>query len=196
MHLVSGDEDLRPLAAAIAGEVRQQYLLGFAPSGKGDVEYRIVFVSVAKPGSWVVRTRRGYRGTARAVVNFYCRRCRCTRVAGFLSFCRVGRFFWGPSGLSACASKKYVGEEVSKSSAVTEKRINDVESQVEATQTRVKQHDAKLTELDTATRQALERAQQAGKLAEGKFVYSLVLSDDAAKFPVNQQSSPRKRRKP
>jgi len=64
LHLVSGADDLRPLAAQISGEVRQQYLLGFAPSGKGDVKYRIVFVSVAKPGSWVVRTRRGYRGTA------------------------------------------------------------------------------------------------------------------------------------
>jgi Ca-activated chloride channel homolog len=64
MHLVGGGEDLRPLAARISEEVRQQYLLGFAPSGQGDVKYRIVFVSVAKPGSWVVRTRRGYRGTA------------------------------------------------------------------------------------------------------------------------------------
>jgi Ca-activated chloride channel family protein len=64
MHLVGGAEDLRPLAARISQEVRQQYLLGFAPSGRGDVKYRIVFVSVAKPGSWVVRTRRGYRGTA------------------------------------------------------------------------------------------------------------------------------------
>jgi VWFA-related protein len=64
MHLVAGDEDLRPLAAQISSEARQQYLLGFAPSGKGDVRYRVVFVSVAKPGSWVVRTRRGYRGTA------------------------------------------------------------------------------------------------------------------------------------
>jgi VWFA-related protein len=64
LHLVAGDDDLRPLAAQISSEVRQQYLLGFAPSGKGDVKYRIVFVSVAKPGSWVVRTRRGYRGTA------------------------------------------------------------------------------------------------------------------------------------
>lgn len=64
MHLVGGSEDLRPLAAKISQEVRQQYLLGFAPSGRGDVKYRIVFVSLAKPGSWVVRTRRGYRGTA------------------------------------------------------------------------------------------------------------------------------------
>jgi outer membrane protein OmpA-like peptidoglycan-associated protein len=79
-----------------------------------------------------------------------------------------------------------VSEEIAKSSAATDKRINDVESQVEATQTKVKQHDTKLAELDSATRQALERAQQAGKLAEGKFIYSLVLSDDATKFPVNK----------
>jgi len=64
MHLVGSSDDLQPLAARISEEVRQQYLLGFAPSGRGDVKYRIVFVSVAKPGSWVVRTRRGYRGTA------------------------------------------------------------------------------------------------------------------------------------
>ncbi len=97
-----------------------------------------------------------------------------------------GALLLGISSLTACASKTYVGEEVAKSSAATDKRINEVESQVEATQTKVKAHDVKLTELDNATRQALERAQQAGKLAEGKFVYSLVLSDDAAKFPVNQ----------
>lgn len=64
LHLVGDEDDLRPLASQISSEVRQQYLLGFAPSGKGDVKYRIVFVSVNKPGSWVVRTRRGYRGTA------------------------------------------------------------------------------------------------------------------------------------
>ncbi len=97
-----------------------------------------------------------------------------------------GALLLGISGLTACASKTYVGEEVAKSSASTDKRINEVESQVEATQTKVKQHDSKLAELDNATRQALERAQQAGKLAEGKFIYSLVLSDDAAKFPVNK----------
>jgi len=98
----------------------------------------------------------------------------------------VGALLLGSFGLTACATKKYVGEEVGKSSAATEKRINDVESQVEATQTKVKAHDTQIAELDKATRQALERAQEAGKLAEGKFVYSLVLSDDAAKFPVNK----------
>ncbi len=97
-----------------------------------------------------------------------------------------GALLLGIFGLPGCASKGYVGEEVSKSSAATEKRINDVESQVEATQTKVKQHDSKLAELDQSTREAIERAQAAGKLAEGKFVYSLVLSDDAATFPVDK----------
>jgi peptidoglycan-associated lipoprotein len=97
-----------------------------------------------------------------------------------------GVFLVGTLALGGCASKQYVGEEVSKSNATTEKRINEVESQVEATQSKVKTHDTKLAELDNATRQALERAQAAGKLAEGKFIFSLVLSDDAVKFPVNK----------
>ena len=105
---------------------------------------------------------------------------------GLTSILASGALFLGVFGLTACASKPYVSEEIAKSSAATDKRINDVESQVEATQTKVKAHDTKLAELDSATRQALERAQQAGKLAEGKFIYSLVLSDDATKFPVNK----------
>lgn len=92
----------------------------------------------------------------------------------------------GIFGLNACASKRYVSTEVSKSSATSEKRINEVESQVEATQSKVREHDTKIAELDKTTREALERAEAAGKLAEGKFVYSLVLSDDAVKFPVNR----------
>lgn len=97
-----------------------------------------------------------------------------------------GVFLVGTLALTGCASKQYVSGEVSKSNASTEKRINEVESQVEKTQSKVKQHDSKLAELDTATRQALERAQAAGKLAEGKFIFSLVLSDDAVKFPVSK----------
>lgn len=97
-----------------------------------------------------------------------------------------GVLLLGAFGLVGCASKQYVSEEVSKSSSATEKRINEVESQVEATQTKVKEHATKIAELDKTTRQALERAQAAGKLAEGKFVYSLVLSDDAVKFPLNK----------
>jgi peptidoglycan-associated lipoprotein len=92
----------------------------------------------------------------------------------------------GIFGLTACATKRYVGEEVSKSSATSEKRINEVESQVEATQSKVRDHDTRIAELDKTTREAMERAEAAGKLAEGKFVYALVLSDDAVKFPLNR----------
>jgi Ca-activated chloride channel homolog len=66
MFLVSGEEDLWPVAVQISAEVRKQYLLGFTPTGRGEVKYRIVFVSLAKPGRWDVRVRRGYRGTAPA----------------------------------------------------------------------------------------------------------------------------------
>jgi len=104
----------------------------------------------------------------------------------WVSWASSGALLLGIFGFSGCASKQYVSEEVSKSSATAEKRINEVESQVEATQTKVKDHDNRIAELDKTTREALERAQAAGKLAEGKFVYSLVLSDDAVKFPVNK----------
>jgi len=96
-----------------------------------------------------------------------------------------GALLLAASGLTGCATKRYVGDEVSKSSASTEKHISQVESQVEQTQTAVKEHGTKIAELDKTTREALERAQAAGKLAEGKFVYSLVLSDDAVKFAVD-----------
>ena len=98
----------------------------------------------------------------------------------------VGALLLGIVGLTGCATKRFVGEEVSKSSAASEKRISEVQTQVEAAQSRVREHDSKLAELDKSTRDALERAEAAGKLAEGKFVYSLVLSDDAVKFPVNR----------
>src|SRR5438552_10131004 len=67
----------------------------------------------------------------------------------------------GIFGLTACASKRYVSEEVSKSSATSEKRINEVELQVEATQSKVREHDTRIAELDKTTRDALERAEAA-----------------------------------
>jgi VWFA-related protein len=64
MFLVSGDEDLRPIADAIDGELRRQYVLGFQPSGEGDTKYWPIVVTVKGGGTRIVRARRGYRGTA------------------------------------------------------------------------------------------------------------------------------------
>lgn len=70
MFLVSGEEDLRPISEAIDNELRRQYLLGFEPSGEGDVRYRPIVVTVKGGGTRVVRARKGYRGSApRAMAN-------------------------------------------------------------------------------------------------------------------------------
>jgi len=71
-------------------------------------------------------------------------------------------------GLGGCATKDYFNEQVGLVS------------------TRVGDHDTRLAGLDQTTRDALTRADAAGKLAQGKFVYSMVLSDDSMKFPVSQ----------
>ena len=87
--------------------------------------------------------------------------------------------------LSGCATKQYVSGEVEKSSAKSEKHISDVESQVEQTQTKVNEHEQRLQQLDKTTKDAIARASEAGKLAQGKFNYAVVLSDDKAHFPIN-----------
>ena len=76
--------------------------------------------------------------------------------------------------LSGCATKDYVNQQISS-----------VDAKTQATQSQVNQHQAHLEQLDQTTQDALKRATAAGKLAEGKFLYSMVLSDDSVKFPVD-----------
>ncbi len=76
--------------------------------------------------------------------------------------------------LSGCATKDYVNQQVSA-----------VDAKNQATQSQVDQEQTHLTQLDQSTQDALNRATAAGKLAEGKFLYSMVLSDDSVKFPAD-----------
>ena len=46
--------------------------------------------------------------------------------------------------------------------------------------------DEHTTRVEGTAGQALDRANAAHKLAEGKFLYEVVLSDDSVKFPTNQ----------
>jgi outer membrane protein OmpA-like peptidoglycan-associated protein len=46
--------------------------------------------------------------------------------------------------------------------------------------------DTRVTGVEGTAKDALDRATAAGKLAEGKFLYSEVLSDDSMKFPLDQ----------
>ena len=75
------------------------------------------------------------------------------------------------AGLGGCATKDYVNDQVA-----------GVNTRVGGVSDKVADHDTRLAGLDRTSREALERAQAAGKLAEGKFLYSEVLSDDSMKF--------------
>jgi len=77
-------------------------------------------------------------------------------------------------GLGGCATKDYVNQQVAAE-----------DSKVEATQNQVNRHEAHLGQLDQSTKDALDRATAAGKLAQGKFLYAMVLSDDSVKFPAD-----------
>jgi outer membrane protein OmpA-like peptidoglycan-associated protein len=63
-------------------------------------------------------------------------------------------------GASGCATKDFVNQRVGEAEAHT-------------------------TRVEGTARDALDRANAAHKLAEGKFLYQIVLSDDSVKFPVD-----------
>lgn len=86
----------------------------------------------------------------------------------------------GAMTLGGCATKKFVRTEV----GVVDTKVTATQGQVTAQEGKLQTHETHLADLDKTTREALERAQAAGKLAEGKFLYSMVLSDDSVKFPL------------
>jgi outer membrane protein OmpA-like peptidoglycan-associated protein len=81
-----------------------------------------------------------------------------------------------------CATKTYVREEVGRETAAVHTRVDTVQGQLEATQTKVREHDEKIAAVSRTAQEALQRAQEAGKLAEGKLLYETVLSDDKVRF--------------
>jgi len=96
-------------------------------------------------------------------------------------------------GVSGCATKTYVQEQVEAATKVTDVKIGEVQKQVEANQmdiTALKQVDAEQNEriarLSETAQEALQRAQEAGKLAQGKLLYEVTLTDEAVKFGFNR----------
>jgi outer membrane protein OmpA-like peptidoglycan-associated protein len=86
----------------------------------------------------------------------------------------AGAIMLAATGLGGCATKDFVLQQ-----------FGTEDQKVSASQARIDQHDAQLSKLDKTSREALERADAAGKLAQGKFVYSIVLQDDSVKFAAN-----------
>ena len=73
----------------------------------------------------------------------------------------------GAISLGGCATKGFVRDQV----GVVDAGVRNVDA-------RVRDHDTHLGKLDRTAQDALDRAQAAGKLAEGKILYAMVLSDD------------------
>ncbi len=90
---------------------------------------------------------------------------------------------------TGCATKKYVQEQVTATEERVEQRIEQVEGQVEANQTRlneqeklIKANAESVANASQSAKEAYERAITAGELAEGKFVYETSLSDEDVSF--------------
>ena len=81
--------------------------------------------------------------------------------------------------LGGCATKDFVRDQVSAEDTKVAATEQANQQQVQASLTEQQTH---LGQLDQSTKDALDRATAAGKLAEGKFLYAMVLSDDSVKF--------------
>ncbi|HSS78057.1 MAG TPA: OmpA family protein [Thermoanaerobaculia bacterium] len=88
-------------------------------------------------------------------------------------------------GTTGCATKKYVKTET----GAVNTRVDEVQGEVEQAQTRLNthetklgQHDQQIGDLSKTAQEALDRAQKAGQLAQGKFLYETVLTDEKVKF--------------
>ncbi len=93
----------------------------------------------------------------------------------------AGALLIGSVSVSGCATKGFVREQV----GAVDQKLNAQQAQ---TDSRFGEQDGHLANLDRTSQEALDRAKAAGKLAEGKFLYSMVLSDDSVKFPVDRAS--------
>ncbi len=83
---------------------------------------------------------------------------------------------------AGCATKKYVRTEVGSAESRAAERMGEMETQIEETQTRLGEQEEQLGELSKTAREALDRAVAAGRLAEGKFLYETLLTDDQVRF--------------
>jgi outer membrane protein OmpA-like peptidoglycan-associated protein len=95
--------------------------------------------------------------------------------------------------LAGCAKKSYVQREVSD----VNKKVDAVSSEVEKTQQRVQQSETRIDSVDKsaqsgindakgAAQSAMSKAQDAETAAKGKLIYTVTLSNDKVKFPLNK----------
>ncbi len=98
-------------------------------------------------------------------------------------------------GLTGCATKKWVNEQVSSFGQVTNTKIHEVQDSVETNQKAISELSAKQAALETevaklsdTAKDALMRAEKANKLAKGKFLYEETMAVNDVTFNFNRAS--------
>jgi outer membrane protein OmpA-like peptidoglycan-associated protein len=91
--------------------------------------------------------------------------------------------------LTGCATKKFVDEQISAHGKVTQTKIHEVQTSVEANQKEISDLAAKqaaleadVAKLSETAKDALKRAEEAGKLAKGRFVFEVTLTENDVQF--------------
>ncbi len=84
--------------------------------------------------------------------------------------------------MSACVTQRVFEDEIQKRDV----QIASLESEVEQNESRLERHEEMITNISETSKEALDRAQEAGKLAQGKFLYEIQLTDDRCKFSINE----------
>ncbi len=93
---------------------------------------------------------------------------------------------------AGCATHGFVRQENEAAEQRLNERIDEVAGQLEQTQDdvgeldqRADRNEAEVAQLSKTAQDALDRAIAAGHLAEGKFLYETVLTDDKVRFAVD-----------
>jgi outer membrane protein OmpA-like peptidoglycan-associated protein len=95
--------------------------------------------------------------------------------------------------VAGCAKKSYVQREVGE----VNKKVDAVSSEVEQTQQRVQQNEVRIDSVDKTAQSgiseakgsaqaAMAKAEEAEKAAQGKLVYTVTLSNDKVRFPLDK----------
>jgi len=94
--------------------------------------------------------------------------------------------------LAGCATKDYVNEQIAglnqrmdSQQADTSGKLSQSASQLQGLDGRISSQEVALDTVSRTAQEALDRAEAAGKLAEGKFLYETTLSSQVANFPAN-----------
>lgn len=78
---------------------------------------------------------------------------------------------------SGCASKSYVKQRIATANAPQDTRIGELDTRLDSHDGSLASMQGDLSAASQTARDALERANAAGKLAEGKFLYEVALQD-------------------